>query len=640
MPLFPDALIIDVDLTAGTVSKRTIPGEVYRLYPGGSALGCYLIITEGMDPAIDPFSPDALMAFSVSPLTGLPFAGNSRMTVTCKSPLTGCMGDTQMGGFFPAHLKFNGIDSILFRGKAEKPVYLYVENDRIELRDASAMWGRETLEAERMIKEDLGDKAVYVAAIGQAAENGVLFANILTNPGHAAGRNGTGAVMGSKNLKAVAVHSGAVRKPFDPDGYSREITSTVKTMLENNAGTLGMSVHGTNNGLKGTSAGGFLMTRNATSATFPEGEDSTTGQTLNAKYQLRKGTCYGCPIACKREYKDENAGIDPGYGGPEYESAATLGAFCGVADGEAVVLANQKCNAYGMDTISCGATIAFAMECFEHGLLTKEETGGRELRFGDAELLLALIDEIATGSTEFGKRLARGSARLSEEIGKGSEKYLMTAKKQEFPAHMARFKQGLGLHYSVNVHGADHASCTQVGLVAGPADSQGRIRMASLGMWQGMPDDFGMSDEKTRLVYLGEQWNSLMDSLNLCILAWGPGWHLYGPKELILIMRHGLGFETSMADLMLCGERRLNMMRYFNYLAGIRPEKDDRLPERCYDPLPDGKLQGLHIDKEAMDDARSLYYEFIGSDPVTGRPKNSTLRRLSLQWLDEAYGGA
>ena len=638
MPLFPDAVIVDVDLTAGKVSKRTLPGEIYRLYPGGSALGCYLIMSEGMDPKLDPFSPEALIAFSASPLTGLPFAGNSRISVTAKSPLTECMGDTQMGGFFPAHMKFNGVDSILVRGKAEKPVYLYIDGERMELRDASAMWGHNTLEAEDMIKADIGDDKLFTVSIGQGGENLVRFANIMSNPGHAAGRNGLGAVMGSKNLKAIAVHRQKAFKPYDPEGFTREISSKVNDMLANNPATLGMTNHGTNNGLKNTSAGGFLMTCNATRGTFPEGEDLITGQTLNAKYLVKRGTCFGCPIACKKEYNDESIGLDSRFGGMEYESAATLGAFCGVSDGAALVLANQKCNAYGLDTISCGATVAFAMECYERGLLTKEETGGLELNFGRGDMLLELIDELSTGSTELGRALAQGSARFAEKLGKGSEKYLMTVKKQELPAHMARFKQGLGLHYSVNVHGADHASCTQVGLVAGPAESQGRVRMAALGMWQGMPNDFGMSDEKTRLVYLGEQWNSLMDSMNLCILAWGPGWHLYGPKELILILRHGLGVETSMADLMLCGERRLNMMRWFNYLAGIRPEKDDVLPERCYEPLPDGKNAGLKIDKAAMDDARQLYYEFIGSDPVTGRPKDATLRRLSLQWLWDSYG--
>ena len=640
MPLFPDATILDINLSTGSIAKRTLPGELYRLYPGGSALGCYLIMSEGMDPCIDALSPDALMAFSASPLAGLPFAGNSRITVTCKSPLTDCMGDTQMGGFFPAHLKFNGIDSILVRGKAEKPVYLYINRDVIELRDATKLWGHATLETEDMIKTELGDTKLHTISIGQGGENGVLFAGVISNPGHVSGRNGLGAVMGSKNLKAITVHAQKGGQVYDPEGFQREITAKVKDMLANNAATMGMSVHGTNNGLKNTSAGGFLMTCNAQRGTFPEGEDSTTGQTLNKKYLVKKNTCFGCPIACKKDYKDESIGLDPRYGGMEYESAATLGAFCGITDGEALVLANQKCDAYGLDTISTGATVAFAMECYERGLLTKEETGGRELTFGRGDYLLELIDEIATGSTEFGRLLAKGSARLAEHIGKGSEKYLMTVKKQELPAHMARFKQGLGLHYSVNVHGADHASVTQVALVAGGPESQGRVRMAALGMFEGMPNDFGMSDEKTKLVYLGQQWNSLMDSLNLCILAWGPGWHLYGPKELILILRHGLGYETSMTDLMLCGERRLNMMRYFNYLAGIRPAKDDVLPERCYEPLPDGKNAGLKIDKAEMDAARQLYYDFIGSDPVTGRPYDHTLRRLSLQWMTKAYDNA
>ena len=640
MPLFPDAVILDVDLSRKSIEKRVLSGEIYRLYPGGSALGCYLILQEGMDAKIDPFAPEALMAFSVSPTVGLPFAGNSRMTVTCKSPLTECMGDTQMGGFFPAHLKANNIDSILVRGKAETPVYLYIDNERVELRDASGIWGKDTLDAEKLIKEDIGDSKLQIAAIGPAGENGVLYANIISNPGHANGRNGTGAVMGSKNLKAIVVHEQKARVPYDKDAFAKEFAGQFKTMLDNNVATKNMGIHGTNNGLQGTSAGGFLMTRNAQTGIFPEGEAVITGQALNAKFNNKRGTCFGCAIACKREYKDEQLGIDPKYGGPEYESAAMLGAFCGVADPDAVVMANQRCNALGMDTISAGATIAFAMECYEKGLIDKEETEGRELNFGRGDYLLELLEKIGHGDDGFAKRLAQGSARYSKRVGQGSEKFVMASKKQEFPAHMARFKQGLGLHYSVNVHGADHASCTQVGLVAGPADSQGRQRMASLGMWEGMPNDFGMSDEKTRLVYLGQQWNSIADSLGLCILAWGPGWHFYGPRELILVLRYGLGYETTMADLMLCGERRLNMMRYFNYMAGVRPKTDDVLPERCYEPLPEGAQQGLKIDKEAMDDARELYYAFIGSDPETGRPSDVTFRRLSLQWLLEKYNRA
>lgn len=640
MPLFPDAVILDVDLSKMTIEKRTLSGEIYRLYPGGSALGCYLILQEGMDPMIDPLDPNALMTFSVSPTVGLPFAGNSRMTITCKSPLTGGMGDAQSGGYFPAQMKANDVDSILVRGKAEKPVYLYIDNDHYELRDASFLWGKETLETEELIKKDLGDDKLEIAEIGPAGENMVRFASVMTRACRANGRNGVGAVMGSKNLKAIAVHRQKPRVPYDKEAFAKEFGAKVKADIEANAGTKNMGIHGTNNQLQGNSANGFLMTRNAQTGCFPEGEVSTTGQTLNAKYLVRRETCYACAIRCKREYSIPERGVIPEYGGPEYESAAMLGAFCGVADGADVVVANQICNAMGMDTISAGATVAFAMECYEKGLIGDKETGGRELKFGRGDLMIDLLKEMATRSTEFGNELAEGSARYAEKVGQGSEKFVMACKKQEFPAHMARFKQGLGLHYSVNTHGADHASCTQVGLVAGPVDSQGRQRMASLGLWQGMPNDFGVSDEKVRIVYLGEQWNSITDSLGLCILAWGPGWHLYGPRELILVMRYGLGYETTMADLMLCGERRLNMMRYFNYMAGMRPEKDDKLPERCYEPLPEGKQEGLKIDKEQMDAGRALYYDFIGSDPKTGRPYDFTFRRLSMQWLLEKYNNA
>ena len=259
MPLFPDAVILDVDLSRKSIEKRVLSGEIYRLYPGGSALGCYLILQEGMDAKIDPFAPEALMAFSVSPTVGLPFAGNSRMTVTCKSPLTECMGDTQMGGFFPAHLKANNIDSILVRGKAETPVYLYIDNERVELRDASGIWGKDTLEAENLIKEDIGDSKLQIAAIGPAGENGVLYANIISNPGHANGRNGTGAVMGSKNLKAIVVHEQKARVPYDKDAFAKEFAGQFKTMLDNNVATKNMGIHGTNNCLQGTSTAMHLV---------------------------------------------------------------------------------------------------------------------------------------------------------------------------------------------------------------------------------------------------------------------------------------------------------------------------------------------------------------------------------------------
>lgn len=639
MITFPEAKILDVNLTNGEINTRTVPGEVYRLYPGGSALGCYLILQEKMNPSINPLSPDALMAFSVSPTVGLPFSGNSRMTITAKSPLTGAMGDSQSGGYFPAQLRANGWDSILLRGKSLRPVYLYIDNNKAVLKNAMHLWGKTTLETEACIKEELQDDKVEISEIGPAGENLVRYACVLSMGTRANGRNGMGAVMGSKLLKAVVCKRQKPRKPYDPENFSKLFGASVKDMLAANAATTNMGKNGTNSGLKSTSDNGFLMTRNGQTGCFPEGADKITGNLITETILVKRESCYACAIRCKRAVSIPDKGVVPEYGGPEYESAATLGAFCGVSDLGDVCLANQLCNMYGLDTISAGATIAFVMECYEKGLINDSFTGGLNMKFGNGALFETLLKQIAFRSTPFGNLLAEGSACIAEKIGKGAEKYFMGVKKQEFPAHMARFKQGFALHYSVNVHGADHASCTQDGLAMGPIDSEGRQRMASLGLWKGYKDSFGLDDEKVRLIVTGEQFYSIADSVGLCVLAWGPGWHLYGPSELVQMFKFGLGCQTSMAELLLCGERRINMMRYFNYLAGFRPEKDDALPPRVFEPLPDGPCKGLHIDRKAMDNARSFYYELIGSDPKTGRPSDTTLRKLSLQWLKAAYEG-
>lgn len=639
MPQFPDARILDVDLSSGIVSATTIPGTTYRLYPGGCALACYLVMSEGMDPGIDPLSEDALLVFAVSPTVGLPFSGNSRMTIAGKSPLTGTFGTSESGGFFPAHLAASHWDAILVRGRSPKPVYLYIDGDTVSIRDAAALWGKSTLETETMLKSALGDTQVEIAEIGPAGENGVLFASIMTLATRANARNGMGAVMGSKRLKAVVCKRQKPRQAYDKEGFKKAFADQVSAKIEANAATRNLGINGTNSALKPTSDAGFLMTRNGNFATFGEDADKITGNRMTETILRKRDTCYACSVRCKRVVSIPERGVIPEYGGPEYESVATLGAFCGVSDVGDICVANQLCNMYGMDTISAGATIAFAMECYERGLIDGGFTGGIDLKFGNGFVFKEILEQIALRSTPLGDSMAEGSARLAKRIGKGSEKFFMGTKRQEFPAHMPMYKHGIALHYSVNPHGADHASCTHDQLLMGPADSEGRMRMASLGLWKGYDNCHSLDDEKVRMVVLGERFYTIMNILGLCVLAWGPGWQLYGPADLLLVLKYGLGFETSIADLMLCAERQIAMMRYFNFLAGVRPKADDVLPERVFLPLKGGKLEGLRLDRANFDKEKAFYYEMTGTNPGTGCPNEERMRSLSLQWLTERYRG-
>jgi aldehyde:ferredoxin oxidoreductase len=640
MSQFPDARILYVDLSSGKVSARTIPGATYRLYPGGCALAAYLIMSERMDPAIDPLSEEALLVFAVSPTVGLPFSGNSRMTIAAKSPLTGTFGTSESGGYFPAHLAANAWDAILFGGRAPAPVYLYIDGENVSLRDASAIWGRTTLETETMLKAELGDSQVEIAEIGPAGENLVRFASIMTLATRANARNGIGAVMGSKRLKAVVCKRQKPRQALDREGFRKAFAEQVVAKIEANAATRNLGINGTNSGLKATSDGGFLMTRNGNLATFGEDADKITGNLMTQTILKKRESCYACSVRCKRAVSIPERDVIPEYGGPEYESVATLGALCGVADMGDICVANQLCNMYGIDTISAGATIAFAMECYENGLIDKATTGGIELSWGKGSVFEPLLEQMARRSTPFGDSLAEGSARMAERIGGGSEKFFMGVKRQEFPAHMPMYKHGIALHYSVNPHGADHASCTHDQLLMGPDESEGRMRMASLGLWKGYENCYTLDDEKVRMVVLGERFYTIMNIFGLCVLAWGPGWQLYGPADLLSVLKYGLGFETSIEDLMLCAERQIAMMRFFNFLAGVRPAADDTLPERVFSPLRGGKLEGLRLDRENFEKEKAFYYEMTGTDPTTGCPRESKLRSLSLQWLLDGYRGS
>lgn len=624
---FPNANILEVDLSSGAINKTVLDGGIHRLYPGGSALGTYILLRD-LKANVDPLSPDNILVLSVSPFTGLAIAGANRMTSTTKSPLTGGIGDSQAGGFFPAYLKANGWNALVFRGKATQPVYLYIDGDKAELRDATNIWGKVTGEAEKLIREDLEDDDIDIAQIGPGGENLVKYANIMNMCNRANGRNGTGAVMGSKNLKAVVIKKKLGIEPADKENFKKLVREGMDG-FKNSHGLQMLGEHGTNRGLINHHKAGFLPTRNWTTGYFPEGADNITGITMSETILKKRDTCYACPIRCKRVVEIPGK-VDPIYGGPEYETAASLGSYCGITDLETVSIANQLCNMYGLDTISCGGSISFAMECFEEGILTAEDTDGLELIFGNGEAVIELIEKI--GKREgIGNLLAEGSYRAAKELGIKAEKYSMTVKKQELPAHMPQYKPSLGLIYAVNPFGADHMSSIHDPVLTLPPESDGRKNLAMIGVYKGYDDNFELDDEKTQFAFNTQCFESMIDTLSLCMFVWGVS-SLYGPKDLVRLAKYGIDWDTSIYELMMIGERKLNMMRYFNSKEGFTKE-DDSLPERLFKPFKDGPSKGVYLDKEKYEKSKQLYYEIAGWNKETGNPTNGSLKRLSLAWV-------
>ena len=625
---FPDAIILDVDLTNRNVSKRSLSGDIYKLYPGGSALGVYLMLQE-IKPKIDPLSPDNLLIFSVSPFTGLPISGTSRLTITTKSPLTGGCGDSQSGGDFPAYLKANGYDAIIFRGKSDKPSYFYIDEEKVEIKDAKNIWGKVTGDSEKIIKKELGEDKIEVAQIGPAGENLVKFACVINKLTRANGRNGTGAVMGSKNLKAVVVKRNKTVKPHDKEGLSTSLLTSPEMKARIPRFANGFGKYGTSGTVIPMNTSGFLATKN-NSTGFLEGAEKIDGKAMDETGILKgRETCYACAVRCKRVI-DIPGKVDPQYGGPEYETLATFGSYCGSLDLETICICNQLCNMHGLDTISTGATIAFAMECYEKGILTKDQTDNLELNFGNHKVLPILVEKIAKREG-VGDFLAEGSKRCADKLGKEAQSFFMGVKGQEFPAHMAQQKPGLGVVYSVNPYGADHQTTEHDTMIAIPgAPFKGRTDM--VGDYKHYEVSTILDENKIHYIFDGQCFYSMQNSLSLCTFAWGIAWQLYGPNHLLDLCKYGIGWETDMKQLLEIGERCLNMMRFFNAREGFSKE-DDKLPERVFKPIPEGPGKGTGINKEEFDNAQEMYYKIAGWDGNTGNPTEETLKRLSLEWL-------
>ncbi len=608
--------LLRVDLSAGSFTTETISETVRRRYLGGAGFVAYYLLNE-VPPDCDPLGPDNKLIFAAGPISGTTIPGSGRHCVGARSPLTQGVAKSEVGEYWAAALKKAGFDLLIVEGVSPKPVYLSIDAGKPELKDAGHLWGKETKETQEAIREEMGGGKVRVSMIGPGGESQVLYACIMCGLFDAAGRGGMGAVMGSKNLKAIALKGGSAPKVANPAG----VKATAKWFVDNMNLMAGMADLGTAAAQVKFYEVGNVPIRNFRDAEFPNSYNLTA---LNIKHTIRQGMegCWCCPVKCKKIVAaDEPYPVIPEYGGPEYESLGALGSCCGVDDVVAVSYANQLCNAYSLDVISTGVCIAFAMECYENGLLTKQDTGGVDLRFGNIEAMLECIELIAH-NRGFGAFLAQGTARMSAEIGQGSEAFAMNVKGLEFGMHEPRISKGFGMGCMVNPTGADHMS----GMIDVLFSGLGGSGMTTLPDGQAIGVEPAPYDSagpaKIRLAHTFMCKRALFDSLVIC------GFMPYSLQMAAQITRDVTGWNTTEAEQLRVAERVLTALRLYNIRCG-KSEVDDRLPQRLYQAKQGGDPKEK-LDPAQMEAARKYYYSIMGWDKQ-GVPTLERLDDLAIQ---------
>ena len=592
--------LLRVDLGAETCVIEELNLAWAASYIGGRGLATKYL-SEEVDPQVDPLGPDNKLIFATGPLTGSYGAANGRYMAVTKSPLTGTVASSNSGGYFPGELKYAGFDMIIVEGKAQRPLYLRIHNQRAELADAGHLWGKTTADTEDLIRQEFHGDA-KVACIGPAGENLVHYACIVNDKHRAAGRTGVGMVMGSKNLKAVAVRGTGGFGVADPKAYREAARECYKLLKLHPVTGQGLPALGTPVLVNVINQSGALPTRNSQTSTFDHAED-ISGERLAQTFLKRNKGCLGCIIGCGRVTQLS----DPRYSGkgegPEYESLWALGAACGISDLAAITKANYICNEYGMDTITAGSTVACAMELFERGLISEAEAG-MTLNFGDAGAMVKLV-ELAGKGEGFGKKIGLGSYRLADSYG--AAELSMTVKKLEFPAYDGRAIQGMGLEYATSNRGACHVR----GYLVSPEIL-------------GVPEklDPAAIEGKAAWAKAFQDVTAVVDSAGVCLFTTFG----IGIPQVARLFNAATGKSCSDEQMMEIGDRIWNLERLFNMKAGIDGSQDT-LPKRIlYEPLPDGPMQGA---VSRLPEMLPEYYSVRGWD-AQGVPTQQKLQSLGL----------
>lgn len=613
--------LLRVNLSNRNIAVETPEEGFYRRYFGGTGFIGYYLLKE-VSKGVDPLGPDNKLIFALGPMTGHPLAGSGRNSVGAKSPLTGAIGFSEAGGFWGAELKHAGFDAVIVEGKSETPCYIYIKDSQVEIRDGASIWGKTTAEVEDIIRQEVGEPHLRVAQCGIAGENKVRYACILNDIIHAYGRSGMGAVMGSKNLRAIAVRGTLQVDEADP----KTVIDLAKSMaVDRKAEWEGFKDTGTAGSVVSLHNQSALPTKNFQFGQF-DGNEKISGQTMRDTVLVERDNCYACPVHCKRVVKTgEPYNVDPKYGGPEYETVGSLGSICGIDDLPAVCKGNEICNAYGLDTISAGVSVGFAMECYEKGFLTKDQMDGIDARFGNPQAMLALLQKIARRDG-IGDLLAEGTLRAARKIGHNSEDFAMQVKGQESPMHEPRLKMGLGVGYALSPTGADHChNIHDTGYVKGSQSAR------AYGILDPLPTD-DLGPRKVRLLAYMLSRRQFGNCVGICdFVTWTD-------DDVIAMVRAATGWNCNLWELVKAGERAMTLARLFNIREGFT-DKDDVLPKRFHEAFVSGPLTGVAPTVEQVDKAKRDYYEMMGWDRETGIPSRARAQELDIEWaLDAALG--
>lgn len=605
--------ILEVNLTSEAIAIRDLDRELARTFIGGKGLGAALLYRQ-TEKGTDPLGPDNPLLFMTGPLTGTTAPTSGRWCVVTKSPLTGLYLDSHVGGYFGFEMKRAGFDYIQITGKANRPVYISIENEKVEIRDAASIWGLGTVETVRRLRASHGNEKLRIASIGPGGENLVKFAMINIDSheqkerGGQAGRGGAGAVMGSKNLKAICVNGTGFISYDDREAFKQVTKEAMDKVMKSPALQIRRE-YGTTALIRPMNAFGILPTKNFSTTIFEHSEDINGEHMKEAIVTANKG-CFGCPMMCGkqslvREGKYKGTEVE----GPEYELLALMGSNCGITNVEAIARGAYDVDDLGLDGISTGVAISFAMDCYRHGVLSKEDLFGHEGTFGNEELYLKLIHAIAFREG-IGDLLAEGVKQAAEKLGQGTSDYAMHVKGMELPGYDPRGSHGMGIAYATSDRGACHQRAWTVNaeILTDP------------------PNNHSI-EGKQKLVKDTQDERAACFSLVLCDFV--P----LDVSDFVALTNAATGFGYTEEEYMKCGERIWNLTRLFNAREGVT-RKDDDLPERLKGPLPEGPSEGHAITQAMLDTMLDEYYQLRGWT-MDGVPKKEKISELGLlDYLD------
>jgi aldehyde:ferredoxin oxidoreductase len=613
-----------INLSDGKIIEEPMRDDWVRKFIGGAGLASWYLY-EAMPAGTDPLGPENPLIFMTGLLTGTASPSSGRYSVVSKSPLTGIWGQANSGGSFGPALKRSGFDGIIFEGISPQPVYLKIIDGHAELRDASHLWGLKVPDTEDQLQKELNGKAT-IASIGPAGENLVRYAAIMNNKHRAAGRCGLGAVMGAKRLKAIVCAGNARIRLAEGHAFNQEVRKKL-ALLDESLLRVGFEAFGTNMISDLVNVRGGYPTRNWQQGVFEDIEE-VNGEGLSRKVLIEGVNCFACPVKCGRRTEIREGKWQGHDGeGPEYETANMLGAMCGNSDMNAITMANYLCNEYGLDTISAGSSIAFAMECYEKGILTKGQTGGLELRFGDSDLVVDLIGKIAHREG-VGDLLAEGTRVMSQRLGRDSEHFAMHVKGLELPAYDPRSAKICGLGYVTANRGGDHITA----YIEGPTFFDMPFLLIED---SSIHDPFVANPQEARVLIDLENALTMFDSAGGCKFMG----ILLTAEDYVAIINTAAGWNLSVDDFRKSGERIYNLGRALCVREGITRKEDALPPRLMLDPLPDRPAKGMVISHETIEMLKDAYYEMRGWDKATGIPTAEKLRDLELdEFIDELWG--